>query len=143
MGVAVWSHFSRPGRAFQLQLHAEFGMAAGVEGAGWTGQERPDRPVIEGHCGRVFLLARSLAHEIIITSPCVQVPRDTERPPGRPEFHLARVISAEDSGIVHVMYLCRCSTINTTFFGHHRCESLESRGDLARARTGQTGGLGN
>ena len=30
MGVAVWSHFSRPGRAFQLQLHAEFGMAAGV-----------------------------------------------------------------------------------------------------------------
>ena len=44
----------------------------------------------------------------IVTSVCVQVPSDTERPPGRPEFHLARVISAEDSAIVHVMYLRRC-----------------------------------
>ena len=113
MGVAVWSHFSRPGRAFQLQLHAEFGMAAGVEGAGWTGQVRPDRRVIEGHCGRVVLLARAVVRDLMMTSLCVQVPRDTERPPGRPEFHLARVISAEDSGIVHVMYLRRCDTIRT------------------------------
>ena len=117
-------------------------MAAGVEGAGWTGQERPDRRVIEGHCGRVVLLARAVVRYLKMTSLCVQVPRDTERPPGRPEFHLARVISAEDSGIVHVMYLRRCSTLNTTFFGHHRCESLDCC-DLARARTGQPGGLGN
>ena len=77
MGVAVWSHFSRPGRAFQLQLHAEFGMAAGVEGAGWTGQVRPDRRVIEGHCGRVVLLARAVVRYLKMTSLCVQVPRDT------------------------------------------------------------------
>ena len=77
MGVAVWSHFSRPGRAFQLQLHAEFGMAAGVEGAGWTGQVRPDRRVIEGHCGRVVLLARAVVRDLMMTSLCVQMPTDT------------------------------------------------------------------
>ena len=77
MGVAVWSHFSRPGRAFQLQLHAEFGMAAGVAGAGWTGQVRPDRRVIEGHCGCVVLLARAVVRDLMMTSLCVQVPRDT------------------------------------------------------------------
>ena len=74
---------------------------------------------------RVFLLVRSLAHEIIITSLCVQVPRDTERPPGRPEFHLGRVVSVEDSRVAMEMY-CSCShSLNTTFFGHHRCESLD------------------
>ena len=138
LGVAVWSHFSRPGRAFQLQLHAEFGMAAGVGGTGWTGQVRPDRRVIEGHCGRVVLLARAVVRDLMMTSLCVQVPRDTERPPGRPEFHLVRVISVEDSRIAIEMY-CSCShTVNTTCFGHHRCESLDYR-DVARARTGQPG----
>ena len=47
-------------RCLPLQLRAEFGMAAGMEGAWWMAQAGPDRRVIEGHCGRVFLLARSL-----------------------------------------------------------------------------------
>jgi hypothetical protein len=68
-----------------------------------------------------------LVRDLIMTSLCLQVPRDTERPPGRPEFHLGRVISVEYSRIAIEMY-CSCShTLNKTLFGHHRCESLESR----------------
>ena len=119
----------------------QFGMAAGMEGARRTGQVRPDHRVIDGHCESVVLLARAVVRDLM-TSLCVQVPRDTEMCPETSEFHLARIISAEHSAIVHMMYLRRCSTLNATLFGHHRCESLDFR-DLARARTGQPRGLGN
>ena len=61
----------------------------------------------------------------IVTSACLQVPRDTRRPPGRLEFHLSAVISAVCYLLGHIMYLRRGSTANTLFFGHHR--SRESR----------------
>ena len=96
---------------------------------------------VHGHA-RHFPARSVIYHDPIVTSVCVQVPRDTERPPGRLVFHLARVISAVMYLLCHVMYLRRGYTLNTTLFGHHRCESLDFH-DLARARTGQPGGLGN
>ena len=75
----------------------------------------------------------------IVTSVCLQVPRDTERPPGRLEFHLVRVISAVMYLLGHVMYLRHCSTHNTTLFSHHQCESLDclrSRQSLHRTARG-------
>ena len=66
-----------------------------------------------------------ISHVPIVTSACLQVPRDTGRPPGRLEFHLSAVISAVCYLLGHIMYLRRGSTVNTLFFGHHR--SRESR----------------
>ena len=104
--------------------------------------ERPECKVhVHGHA-RHFPARSVISDAPMTASLCVQVPRDTERPPGRPEFHLARVISAEDSGIVHVMYLRRCDIANTPLIGHRRSSNIFSR-DRARARTGQSGGLGN
>ena len=62
--VAVWSC-------------SEFGMAAGMEGAGWMARLGPEQRVIEGHCSRVVLLAHAVVRDPIMTSLCVQVPRDT------------------------------------------------------------------
>ena len=121
MGVAVWSHFSRPGRAFQLQLHAEFGMAAGVEGAGWTGQVRPDRRVIEGHCGRVVLLARAVVRYLKMTSLCVQVPRDTILTDYLAwELQLRQKFYWFMRGGIEAIWRCVLSTI-------HRCSVIAAR----------------
>jgi len=121
MGVAVWSHFSRPGRAFKLQLHAEFGMAAGVEGAGWTGQVRPDRRVIEGHCGRVVLLARAVVRYLKMTSLCVQVPRDTIFCDYLAWMHGLRQKSYWIArGHIEAIWRCVLSTI-------HRCSVIAAR----------------
>ena len=82
--------------------------------------ERPKCQVhVHGHA-RHFHARSVIDHDPIVTSVCVQVPRDTERPPGRPEFHLGRVISVEDSRIAMEMY-CSCShTLDAALFGHHQ-----------------------
>ena len=64
-------------RRLPLQLHAGFGMAAGMEGAGWMARAGPDRRVIEGHCSRAVLLARAVFCDLMVTSVYVQVPEDT------------------------------------------------------------------
>ena len=53
-------------RRLPFQLHAEIGMATGFEGAGWMARAEPDRRIIEGHCGRVFLLACALVRDPIM-----------------------------------------------------------------------------
>ena len=114
-------------RGFPWLLCARWPIGHGAQ----NNQGQPRATKAAASCGysgplRCYFPARSvISNDPIVTSACLQVPRDTKRPPGRLEFHLTRVISAVMYLLGHMMYLRRCSTRNTTLFGHHRCESLD------------------
>ena len=68
-----------------------------------------------------------ISHDPIVTSVCVQVPRDTGRLSALPSDLISALIFGVRAVLGSMMYLRRGYTVNTTFFGHHRCESLEFR----------------
>ena len=58
--VAGWPHWVPPRVELHASWNAEIGMVVGMGAATRTEQVRPDRCVIEGHCGLLFMLARAL-----------------------------------------------------------------------------------
>ena len=112
IGPVVFNHHTTRRRLSLLVglpssvLHGKLAMKHKGTKANCEGRVPSRRVGIEGHCMQPFFPARSLiSHVPIVSSVCVQVPRDTERPSGRPEFYLARILCAEHLGIAHVMYL--------------------------------------
>jgi len=89
--------------------------------------ERPKcRVHVHGHA-RHFSARSVIDHNPIMTSVCVQVPRDTGRLSALPSDLISALIFGVRAVLGSMMYLRRGYTVNTTLFGHHRCESLESR----------------
>ena len=115
------------GYRHQAKPDAEIGMWCCLVLIFARDMERPKcRVHVHGHA-RHFSARSVIDHNPIVTSVCVQVNRDTGRLSALPSDLILALIFGVRAVLGSMMYL-RCGyTVNTTLFGHHRCESLESR----------------